>query len=66
MKRLTVREYAKKRYEDRTNNHPTIHCNRFPSWEELTDAEREKLVQEIYAELETLIDEGEKTEEVER
>ncbi len=29
-------------YERHTDNHPTIHCNRFLSWGELTGAEREQ------------------------
>lgn len=27
---------ARALYEQYTANHPTIHCNRFPSWNELT------------------------------
>lgn len=28
-------------YNDYSSNHPTIHCNRFPSWSELTDDQKE-------------------------
>lgn len=28
---------AKRRYEEFTNNHPTIHTNRFPTWHELSE-----------------------------
>ena len=31
-------EAARQAYIDETSNHPTIHCNRFPSWSELSAA----------------------------
>lgn len=31
---------ARSRYEESTANHPTIHCNRFLVWDELTEADR--------------------------
>lgn len=31
---------AKKLYAKHTDNHPTIHCNRFPAWDELSPTER--------------------------
>ncbi|MBP7622410.1 MAG: hypothetical protein KA763_00450 [Xanthomonadales bacterium] len=33
---------ARKAYGEYTGNHPVMHCNRFPAWSELGDAEREK------------------------
>lgn len=33
---------AKKLYAKHTDNHPTIHCNRFPAWDELSATERDK------------------------
>lgn len=30
-----VEQLAKKLYADHTDNDPIVHCNRFPSWEEL-------------------------------
>jgi hypothetical protein len=41
---------ARELYERETANHPTIHCNRFPSWDELTFQEREKWFLELYLE----------------
>lgn len=35
-------EKAKRLYSEYSGNHPTIHCNRFPSWDELSQAERDK------------------------
>lgn len=35
-----ARKRAKARYEAETANHPTIHCNRFRTWEELSTRER--------------------------
>lgn len=35
-------DVGKAAYIAHTSNHPTIHCNRFPSWEELSQAERDK------------------------
>lgn len=35
-------EAARKLYQAETDNHPTIHSNRFPTWDELTPAERRK------------------------
>lgn len=32
---------AKALYEESINNHPTIHCNRFPSWAEMDAAARQ-------------------------
>lgn len=32
---------AKELYNDYSSNHPTIHTNRFPSWSELSDLEKE-------------------------
>ena len=33
---------AKRLYEKYTDNHPTIHSNRFPPWEELTPEQRDE------------------------
>lgn len=33
---------AKKLYAKHTDNHPTIHCNRFPAWDELSATERDE------------------------
>lgn len=33
---------ARKLYADYSGNHPTIHCNRFPAWQELTDADKQE------------------------
>lgn len=38
---------ARVEYIKRTSNDPIIHCNRFPSWEELTDEHQNKLVEEF-------------------
>lgn len=35
---------ARKLYNAYTDNHPTIHCNRFPSWEELDAKERKEWI----------------------
>jgi len=35
-------ENAKRLYELHTSNHPTIHINRFPTWEELDQNEKNK------------------------
>lgn len=29
-------------YDEHSGNHPTIHCNRFPSWDELTQLQRDE------------------------
>ena len=34
-------------YNNYTSNHPTIHCNRFPSWSELTEAEKQNWYKKI-------------------
>lgn len=36
-----IERIAQAIYKDYTANHPTIHCNRFPSWEELPDDQKE-------------------------
>lgn len=41
------------------NNHPTIHCNRFPAWENLSEEKQDKLIQERQEELESGFSEGE-------
>jgi hypothetical protein len=33
-------ERARQAYSQETANDPTIHCNRFPSWDELSEEER--------------------------
>lgn len=33
---ISIKDY----YNQMTDNHPTIHCNRFPSWSELTDSQK--------------------------
>ena len=33
---------ARELYEKYSSNHPTIHCNRFPAWSELSDKGKEK------------------------
>jgi hypothetical protein len=42
---------AKIMYDDHSANHPTIHCNRFPSWRELSeetkDAWRKRVLRDI-------------------
>lgn len=38
---------AKAAYDHYTDNHPTIHCNRFASWEEIGKVERFAWVQKI-------------------
>ena len=44
---ITVRQskLAKIHYDDYTNNHPTIHSNRFPSWEEMSAVGKEEYFQ---------------------
>lgn len=37
-------DLAKKLYLTETSNHPQIHCNRFPSWDELTSEEKQSWV----------------------
>lgn len=37
-------EKAKKLYNDFTSNDPTIHCNRFPLWEELSEQHRNQWI----------------------
>lgn len=34
-KEATLKAEARRLYNAYTSNHPTIHCNRFPAWEEL-------------------------------
>lgn len=31
-----IKEKARQLYNQYSDNHPTIHCNRFPSWSELS------------------------------
>lgn len=33
---------GKELYSQYSGNHPTTHCNRFPSWSELTQAQRDR------------------------
>lgn len=47
-------ESAKKLYQDFINNHPTIHTNRFPAWDELSEAGKK----EWYKAAEWLEDDG--------
>lgn len=35
-------QLAKQKYNEETNNHPTIHTNRFPLWEELSEEVKNK------------------------
>lgn len=42
MTRRMRAEEARAAYEEHTANHPTIHTNRFPTWEELTPTERKR------------------------
>lgn len=37
---------ARARYIEYTSNHPTIHCNRFPAWEELTQTQKDEWVED--------------------
>jgi hypothetical protein len=39
---LKLTQQAKALYNKETDNHPTIHCNRFPSWEELSESEKDE------------------------
>ncbi len=36
-----------KAYEEMTNNHPTIHSNRFPSWRELSTETQQEYIKEF-------------------
>lgn len=38
---------AKKQYDYETDNHPTIHSNLFPAWEELSDEERSERINRL-------------------
>lgn len=38
---------ARKAYNAYTANHPTIHCNRFPSWDELTDQQKQDWIDKV-------------------
>lgn len=40
--KLAIDTVAKKLYGLHTDNHPTMHCNRFPAWSELKDSDREE------------------------
>ena len=40
--KLAIDTVAKKLYGLHADNHPTMHCNRFPAWSELKDADREE------------------------
>lgn len=33
---------ARRLYQKHTDNHPTVHCNRFPTWAELSVVEQEE------------------------
>ena len=35
---------AKKIYDDETDNDPIVHCNRFPSWHELSKEDKQKYI----------------------
>lgn len=37
---------AKKAYEYMTDNHPTIHSNRFASWSELSQDSKDRYIEE--------------------
>lgn len=39
---LAFEAEAKSMYASYTDNHPTIHSNRFPSWSGLTEIERDQ------------------------
>ena len=38
---VEINEEAKKLYYEITGNDPVVHCNRFPTWEELTEKTRQ-------------------------
>jgi hypothetical protein len=42
---------ARRRYDHSTDNHPTIHSNRFPTWGELSAGERKRWIDEARAAL---------------
>ncbi len=41
---MQAKEFALRSYNDETANDPIVHCNRFPSWDELPIAERRKRI----------------------
>lgn len=43
-----VETTAQKLYEQHTDNHPTIHSNRFPAWSELTQQERDQWIAKLH------------------
>lgn len=49
--REALERAAKALYVAETSNHPTIHCNRFPTWEELPGATKEPYLREASAAL---------------
>lgn len=42
---------AQRLYTKHTDNHPTIHSNRFPAWSELTEGQRDEWRQKVIAAL---------------
>lgn len=47
LKKLSKAE-ARDKYNHYTGNHPTIHCNRFPAWEDLSKADKRKWRDPLY------------------
>ena len=37
-----IKQKAKELYQDYSGNHPTIHCNRFLSWDELSKEDKKE------------------------
>jgi hypothetical protein len=46
-----IDKLAKRLYNEYTDNHPIIHSNRFPSWEELTENTRDEWVERAHRSL---------------
>lgn len=46
IKKIDYEAVAKSLYMHYTDNHPTIHCNRFPSWEELDEKSKQPWIEE--------------------
>lgn len=51
MTNSNILKMAKQMYDEYSGNHPTIHCNRFPSWSELHNEDKEKWCAKATAEL---------------
>lgn len=41
---ISIIMLAKKIYDDETANDPIVHCNRFPSWHELSEENKQKYI----------------------